>query len=209
MKFLWKPLRINKVFHKTIILGEKLETQRLCRGMYILLWGMSGSICRRLRCQSKQTREHRLHDQTACEGKETVLGWGGHRQLAAGFFLSGPRRRNISILSWNINGVCTKIGKSNVLALLMSYDVIVLNEMKMNESISLLSYVCFRDTVRADGHWGGTVVLLRSCLQSSVLCVDFKMKDQIWLRLYLHSNVLLGFIYVPPIDSQYFHHNSF
>ena len=35
------------------------------------------------------------------------------------------------------------------------------------------------------------------------------MKDPIWLRMSLLSNVMLGFVYVPPVDSQYFNPNSF
>ncbi len=40
-----------------------------------------------------------------------------------------------------------------------------------------------------------------------VMSVDTNMKDQVWLSLL--SDILLGFIYVPPSDSQYFNPNSF
>ena len=91
----------------------------------------------------------------------------------------------------------------------MRYDVIGLNEVKTRERIYLPGYVCYRNTVTSDRHRGGTVVLVRRCLQSSVMCVDVKMKDQIWLRLSHLANVLLGFVYVPPTDSQYFNPISF
>ena len=91
----------------------------------------------------------------------------------------------------------------------MKYDVIGLNEVKTNERVSLPGYVCYRNTGRIDGHKDGTVVLVKRCLQASVMSVDFAMKDRIWLKLSVLSTVLLGFVYVPPIDSQYFNPNNF
>lgn len=103
----------------------------------------------------------------------------------------------------------TKLEKSNVQSLLMNYDIVGLNEVKTNERISLPGYVCYKGGVRTDGHRGGTVILVKRALQSSVMGIDFKMKDQVWVRLSLLSNVLLGFIYIPPTDSQYFNPNAF
>ena len=87
--------------------------------------------------------------------------------------------------------------------------MIGLNEVKTTECVSLPGYVCYRNTGRTDGHRGGTVVLVKRWLQASVMSLDVEMKDQVWIKLPVLSSVLLGFVYVPPTDSQYFNPNSF
>lgn len=53
------------------------------------------------------------------------------------------------------------------------------------------------------------MLVKRHIVHQYVMSVDTRMKDQVWLRLSLLSNILFGFIYVPPSDSQYFKPNSF
>ena len=60
-------------------------------------------------------------------------------------FLGGPQQaRTVSIISWNLNGVKTKLEKDNVKELLYRYDVISVNEVKTPLSISLLGYVTYK-----------------------------------------------------------------
>ena len=93
--------------------------------------------------------------------------------------------------------------------LLRNYDVIGLNEVKTDERVTLPGYVCYRKSKSTDGHRGGTVVFVKRFLQPFVMCVDFEMNDQVWIKLSLMSTVLFGFIYVPPADSHYFNPSSF
>ena len=45
--------------------------------------------------------------------------------------------------------------------------------------------------------------------RSSVAKVDVSVEDQIWAQFHFAPRVLFGFCYVPPMDSQYYSHNSF
>ena len=110
---------------------------------------------------------------------------------------------------WNINSVRTKLEKQTTQALLNKYDIVGLIEVKTKERIHLPGYICYRKSDASDGHRGGTVVLVRRALQSSVISVDTSKVDQVWIRLTMLANVLLGIVYVPPIDSRYFNPKSF
>ena len=111
-------------------------------------------------------------------------------------------------MSWNINGLAMKTENGKVQELLLKFDVIGLNEIKTNERVSVPGFVTYKSG-ECDDNRGGTAVLVKQHLHQCVMSVDTSMKDQIWLRLSLLSDVILGFIYVPPSDSQYFNPNSF
>lgn len=91
---------------------------------------------------------------------------------------------DLKILSWNINGVSTKLEKISVSNFLYQYDVTGLNEVKTNSRISLPGYVSYKSSVSGGGRWGGTVVLVRRALHPAVLAVDTSAADQVWLRLH-------------------------
>ena len=116
---------------------------------------------------------------------------------------------NLKILSWNVNGVSTKLEKNIVTNLLYQYDVIGLNEVKTNSRISFPGYVSYGSGTGGGGRRGGTVVLVRRALHSAVMAVDTSVDDQVWLRLSCLQGVLLGFVYVPPHDSPYFSPTQF
>lgn len=54
------------------------------------------------------------------------------------------------------------------------------------------------------GHRGGTVAMVRRSLHNKVVAVDTSTPDQVWLRLAVLPNLLIGFVYIPPTDSPYF-----
>ena len=87
--------------------------------------------------------------------------------------------KHIKIVSWNINGVKTKLEKKCVLDLLLQYDIIGLNEVKTTLRVSLPGYVSYRSVCNVSGHRGGTVVLVKNYLSSSVMKVDTTTQDQV------------------------------
>ena len=123
-------------------------------------------------------------------------------------FLSRPQK-SISIVSWNINSVRSKLEKNNVLKILNDYDIVSLNEIKTSLQVSLPGYVafCSRNS-RAPGR-GGTVVFVKEYLKSRVMEVDLGTPDQVWLTLSCALGVLFGFVYVPPRDSPYYSDAAF
>ena len=56
---------------------------------------------------------------------------------------------------------------------------------------------------------GGIVVFVKNHLCNFVHNVDLSVGDQIWLQLSMFEQVLFGFCYVPPCDSQYYSHDAF
>lgn len=92
--------------------------------------------------------------------------------------------------------------------LLFKYDVVGLNEIKTRERVSVPGFVTYKSD-ECDHNRGGTAVLVKRHLHQCVMSVDTSMKDQVWLRLSLLNDILLGFVYVPPSDSQNFNQNSF
>ena len=107
-------------------------------------------------------------------------------------------------MSWSINGVSTKLEKTNVFSMLREYDVIGLNEVKTMCSVSLPGYTGYRSNEGNNGHRGGTVVLIRNSLCSQVWHVDTSIEGQVWLQLKCIPDVMFGFCYIPPLDSAYF-----
>ena len=107
-----------------------------------------------------------------------------------------------------MNGVRSKLECDKVHKMLLKYDVVGLNEVKTSQKISVPGFVSFTSD-KCDRKRGGTVVLVKRCLQSKILSVDTSMKDQVWLRLSPLCNMLIGFCYIPPSDSQYFNPYSF
>ena len=95
-------------------------------------------------------------------------------------FLGGPQQvRTVSIISWNLNGVKTKLEKDNVKELLYRYDVISVNEMKTPSSISLPGYVTYRSAVRGSSERGGTVLFIKNYVSKLISSVDTNIEDQI------------------------------
>lgn len=87
------------------------------------------------------------------------------------------------IVSQNVNGVETKVEKSNISNLLKQYDTVNLNEVKMQIPVSLTGYVSYKSDVRESDKRGGTVVLFKNYFISNVTSVDTSVKDQVWLKL--------------------------
>lgn len=77
----------------------------------------------------------------------------------------GPQKEPLSLISWNANGVRTKLENDRVQSLLLTYDVIGLNEVKTNCNVSFPGYVSYRSD-NCDMNRGGCVVLIKGYLVS-------------------------------------------
>ena len=117
--------------------------------------------------------------------------------------------KSVSILSWNINSVKTKLEKNSVRDLLYKYDLISLNEIKTPLPVSLPGYVTFTSSVRGSPERGGTVLLVKNHLSKCIINIDTSVEDQIWLQLNIAPRCQFGFCYITPADSQYYSHESF
>ena len=123
-------------------------------------------------------------------------------------FLGGPQNY-IKIMSWNINSVKTKTEKGNVLAMLNSYDIVCLCEVKTALQVSIPGFVCYSSVDQTSAHRGGVCVFIKVHLCQYVSEVDTSMRDQVWLKMQCTPGVLFGFCYVPPSDSPYFDFSLF
>uniref|UniRef100_A0A0P4VRG8 Reverse transcriptase domain-containing protein n=1 Tax=Scylla olivacea TaxID=85551 RepID=A0A0P4VRG8_SCYOL len=112
-------------------------------------------------------------------------------------------------MSWNVNGVCTKLEKGNVHQLLCGYDIIAINEVKTQLPVNLSGYKLYRSDVVGSAARGGTVVLVKNWLSESVFGVDTSKGDQVWMQMRNIPGVLFGFCYIPPSDSQYYSLSAF
>ena len=105
-------------------------------------------------------------------------------------FLEQPQQHCLKILTWNINGAKTKLGKCAVLSLICQYDIISLNEIKTELCVSLPGYVGYRKTQKNAVHRGGTIVFAKNCLSRYVSSVDLP---------YMPDYKATGYIRRPPI----------
>ena len=115
----------------------------------------------------------------------------------------------LKIISWNINGVHTKLEKDNVQRVLSIYDIICLNEVKTSLNVSFPGYIAYKSISKEAPHRGGTVVLIKSYLRPLIIRVDVSICDQVWIEIKSAPVVLFGFCYVPPSDSMYYSHEYF
>ena len=127
--------------------------------------------------------------------------------MEAAYFLKRPQT-SVSILSWNINSVRTKLEKPNVQTLLANQDIISLNEIKTPLTVSFPGYISIISRNRSNTSRGGTYVLVRNQLTADLSDVDLSIPDQVWLKLKCVPEVLFGFVYIPPSDSPYFSETS-
>lgn len=110
------------------------------------------------------------------------------------------------MISWNINGIFTKLEKANVMQLLLYYDVICLNEIKTSTQIRFPGYVVYSSMCGESDGRGGTAVCVRNNLSRLIHSVDTSTGDQVWLQLKNFPSTLFGFCYIPPSDSPYYSH---
>ena len=130
----------------------------------------------------------------------------------SGFLISPQQNNNaLKITSWNINSVKSKLENSKVYNLLNNYDIISLNEVKTTLNICIPGYISYssRSVSGAASKRGGTVVLVKHYLSTQIFNVDKSIVDQVWLQLRCLPDIMFGFCYVPPADSEYFTHQSF
>ena len=118
-------------------------------------------------------------------------------------FLGRPQKP-LKLISWNTNGIKTKVKKLNVQNFLLDYDVICLNEIKTSLPVHFPGYIAYVSRCMGAEHRGGTCIFVRRWLSAYVTIVDLSISDQVWLRIDCVPNVLFGFCYIPPSDSPYF-----
>ena len=118
-------------------------------------------------------------------------------------FLNVPHQKNnfLNIISWNINGVTTKLDKQNVNDFLTYYDIICLNEVKTPCNVTISGYISYRSKVvnGAASRQGGTIVFIKNYLTKHVYNVDLGIVDQVWLQLRCVPSVNFVFLLYPTI----------
>ncbi len=119
------------------------------------------------------------------------------------FFLRRPQKL-LSVMSWNVNGIRTKLEKDGVYNLLLNYDVIALYEIKASLPVSFPGYVSYVSRDVNNPHREGTCVMIKQHLNCDVIGLDVSIIDQVWFKLKCVPDVLFGFCYVPPPYSPYF-----
>ena len=117
--------------------------------------------------------------------------------------------KSFNIMSWNINGIRTKIEKPIVQQLLLQYDVICLYEVKTKMNISFPGYVVYRSLASTSTHRGGTVLFVKNCLNKMISNVDVSKCDQLWVQFSFMPRIMFCFAYVPPADPPYYSHEYF
>ena len=125
--------------------------------------------------------------------------------MEAPSFLRRPQEE-LNIVSWNINSAKTKTEKTHVESFLSCFDIICLNEIKTDLSISFSGYVSYTSYDNVNANRGGTCVLVKYCLNRFIYDVNVSIPDQIWFKIKCFPGVLFGACYVPPSDSVYFNH---
>ncbi len=132
--------------------------------------------------------------------------WCCYRPKELAGFLGRPHqtKKLLKILSWNINGVKTKIEKNDVISFLLQFDIVSLNEVKTPLHTCLPGYIAFKSYDKINAHRGGAVVMIKDCLSTEVISVDTSIEDQVWMQLNCAAGIVLGFYYIPPSDSPYF-----
>ena len=100
-------------------------------------------------------------------------------------FLGRPLQhlRSIKLVSWNVNGVKSKLENNRVQDFLLQYDIICLNEVKTPLRVCLPGYVSYLSISKVSPHRGGTVVMIKNYLVQFVTSVDTGVEDQVWFQL--------------------------
>ena len=136
--------------------------------------------------------------------------------------MANYNRKFLTISSWNINGLESKINgvKSNkihdpeVINTINKYDLIGLMETHAGSEtdISLQGYYVFRkDRPKHQKAWkpsGGIAVLVKESLRNACKFDPLSDSDIIWVRVQKQitkqsSDLFLAFVYLPPSNSSY------
>jgi len=119
------------------------------------------------------------------------------------FLVSSPTCTKLSIGSWNIHGINNKLDNNLTMKWLLNYDLVFLNEIKTSLSFAVPGYKVFVSD-NSNPHRGGTALLIRNNLADSITWMDNATDGQIWLKLSMLPEILIGGCYVPPSDSPYY-----
>ena len=100
--------------------------------------------------------------------------------------------------------------RTDVVNFLLRFDIIYILEIKTAYPFSVPGFMCIRSKViEGEELRGGVAVLMRSWLFETQLYDVNILPDQVWFRLHLLPDLLMGAIYIPPHDSPYFNNRSF
>lgn len=122
--------------------------------------------------------------------------------------MRGEQSELISIVTWNINSVKSKLTNANVQARLSVSDIIMLNEIKTDLPFNLPGYVTYVSRGAQGAHRGGCAILLRNQLNDRLSFMDCSVPDQIKFGLRPYTNVIFISAYIPPKSSPYFSMDS-
>ena len=112
-------------------------------------------------------------------------------------FLSRPQHHvhTLKLVSWNINGVRTKLEEQCVQDYLLKYDIVCLNEVKTPLRVCLPGYISYMSNNKMSPHRGGTVIMVKNYLAQSTLRVDTGTEDQVWLHFRSPPGVVVASLY--------------
>ena len=111
--------------------------------------------------------------------------------------------KNLSIVTWNINGVCNKLENRKVREVLQSYDIICLNETKTSANFSLPGYVTYTSSGE-NLNRGGCAVLLKNPISTAIVEIECSKTDYVYFRLKGCPDVMFVSCYIAPKSSPYY-----
>ena len=116
---------------------------------------------------------------------------------------------DLTILSININVVCSKIEKDSCMNLFQKHDIVCLSEIKTCYPISVPSFYCVRSQFTSgEEHRGGVAVLFKNDIWPHIY--DVKLEhDHVWFRVQSVPGFRFCAAYIAPVDSPYYNANDF
>ena len=111
---------------------------------------------------------------------------------------------HLSIVSWNVNAVKSKLANPRVQHFLCTHDVICLFELKTPLEINLPGYKTFRNHNTTNNHRGGCAILIKNYLQDNLQSIKSITSDTMLLKLNSTPSLTIAACYLPPTDSPYY-----
>lgn len=127
--------------------------------------------------------------------------------------------KNLSITSYNVNGLYKKLGGDRICKLeddslrnVMTSDIVFLSEThaSSNDVLFYAGYKCFTNCRKSETNRvrGGLATFVKKEILQGVKVIDKSMSDLMWIKLDknffgLEKNLFLCSLYIPPYNSSY------
>ncbi|CAG2252355.1 unnamed protein product [Mytilus edulis] len=127
--------------------------------------------------------------------------------------------RNVSITSWNVNGLFRKLSGDRICKLddenfsnIMTSDIVCLSETHASSKDILFynGYKCFTNCRQSKTNrvWGGLATFIKREILQGVKLIDKTMSDMMWFKLDknyfgFEKNLFICSMYIPPSNSSY------